>query len=75
MLNHFLNNFHKTLKKSRKQFFEPQICQITDANLTKSVDFWVNFRYTSSKIVLLVQTIYKKSSHPIGRLFFFFKDT
>ena len=54
--------FPKKLHKSSvNDFFEPQNDQNTGVNSAKSVDFKFNFRSTSSKISLLVPTVFKKS--------------
>ena len=49
----FLNDSKKTLKKSRKRLFDPQIGQNMGVNFVKSVDFWIDFRTSSSKFSLL----------------------
>ena len=41
-------------------FFDTQNGQKTDVNMTKSVDFWVNLRFLSTKIALLAPQKIKK---------------
>ena len=54
MLKYFLHNSKKSQNSPENDFFNPNIGQITDVNLSKSVDFWVQFRTTSPIFGLLV---------------------
>ena len=61
MPKHFLNNPKTTLKSPENDFFDPQNGQNTDVNLAKSVDLWVHFWRTSSKIAFLAPKILQKA--------------
>ena len=61
MPKHFLNNFEKVQKKT---IAPPINGQNKDANLAKSVDFWVHFRSTGSIFALLIQKKNRKNRFP-----------